>query len=317
MTARNQHYVWRYYLTAWQNNDGLINCLLRGKMLRTNPRNIMAERDFYKMSRFTQSDIAFFATWLDRLESKEMAELHWFILDMMLFGTTMNDMIQRSDLPDDAKWMAQSAVIEGHERIHGMIEAGALPTIRQLRQGCTSSLENDKAAIAFFRYVGHQYCRTKSVRDAIEHTLRQPSPIGDLSRLANIMCLCVAENIGVWLFSVRSDLDVCMLQNDNDIDFITGDQPLVNLAGGDGLRPPDELVLYYPVSPRLAMIIARSRHGIRATNVPRRTVERLNDFIRWRSRVCLVSESRELLQNFAKRPLSKRPSGARMLSRLR
>ena len=318
MTARNQHYVWRYHLTAWQHDDGLVNCLLRGKLLRTNPRNILAQRDFYKLTSITRGDIAFFRAWLDRLESREMAELHQHTFETMVLGTTMNDIIQRSsDVPDDAKLLAQSAVIEAHERIHGMIEKKVLPTIRQLRNGCIDGLSTDETTIGFYRFVGHQYCRTKSVRDAISDVLAQPNPFGDFSRLAHILCLCIAENIAVWLFAARSDIDVCMLENDHDIEFITGDQTIVNLLGGDGLRPPGELLLYYPLSPRRAIVLARKRHELRGRHVSRSTVEMLNDFIRWKSRTCLVATSRDVLQGFLDRPRERRPSGGQVLSELR
>lgn len=318
MTARNQHYVWRYHLTAWQHDDGLVNCLLRGKLLHTNPRNILAQRDFYKLTSITRGDIVFFRTWLDRLESREMAKLHQYVFETMVLGTTMNDIIQRrSDLPEDAKLVAQSAVIEAHERIHGMIEKEVLPTIRQLRNGCIDCLSKDETAIRFFRFVGHQYCRTKRVRDAIAAVLAQPNPFGDFSRLAHILCLCVAENIAAWLFIARSDIDVCMLENDHDIEFITGDQPIVNLMSGDGLRPPDEMVLYYPVSPRWAIVLARKRHKLRAKHLSRSTVEVLNEFIRWHSRICLVARSSDILQGFRDRPLVRMPSGNQALSKLR
>lgn len=43
-----------------------------------------------------------------------------------------------------------------------------------------------------------------------------------------------------------------LLKNENNISFITGDQPVINLSG-DGVNIPKETILYYPITPKIAI----------------------------------------------------------------
>ena len=66
MTIRNQHFVWRYYLEAWQNEDGLVISSRKGNILPpTNPRNLMAQRYYYKLSKFTSPDVVILSSFIE------------------------------------------------------------------------------------------------------------------------------------------------------------------------------------------------------------------------------------------------------------
>jgi hypothetical protein len=76
----------------------------------------------------------------------------------------------------------------------------------------------------------------------------------DISRLWDIASLILATNIGCSLFLGRKQQQLVLLDNRTEIEFITGDQPLINLHVGNRPQPPSKLSLYYPLSPRVAMI---------------------------------------------------------------
>jgi hypothetical protein len=61
-------------------------------------------------------------------------------------------------------------------------------------------------------------------------------------------------NIGASLLHERKRRKLVLIENSTDVTFITGDQPVINLHGG---RPhlPTTLSLYYPLAPRLALIL--------------------------------------------------------------
>ena len=58
MATRHQHYVWRHYLEGWHAHDMLVTSLVGDKLVRTKPRNIMVERDFYRLRAITPADAA-------------------------------------------------------------------------------------------------------------------------------------------------------------------------------------------------------------------------------------------------------------------
>lgn len=66
-----------------------------------------------------------------------------------------------------------------------------------------------------------------------------------------------AFNIGMSLFLERKQRKLVLLDNNTDVPFITGDQPIINMRG-DGMRPPTELCFYYPVSPRSALLLTEA-----------------------------------------------------------
>ena len=46
-----------------------------------------------------------------------------------------------------------------------------------------------------------------------------------------------------------------VIQNTTSLPFITGDQPIINMKAEVGDKEPEELVLYYPLSPEVAIIV--------------------------------------------------------------
>ena len=60
MTTRMQHYVWRKYLEAWQQDSGQIYCSRNGgRTFRSNPTKVMKKRDYYSLPRIRKADVAF------------------------------------------------------------------------------------------------------------------------------------------------------------------------------------------------------------------------------------------------------------------
>ena len=163
--------------------------------------------------------------------------------------------------------------------------------------------------MAFFRFIAHQYFRTKRIRESFERVLSQTSPDHDFGHLANVVSHIGAENVGASLFVDRNEFDIIFLESKGNIEFITGDQPVVNLLGtGDGSETT-ELALYYPISPVLACLLVPSNLKLSATDIPDAIVKQFNDLIAWESRHFLVASSDRVLQGILSKPSSQnRPS---------
>ena len=121
MTTRIQHYVWRHYLEAWQDQDGLVHCARNGEILpSTKPRNIMAERDFYKLPRITKVDADFLQALLGSTKSVELREVHRYLIKALAHISTASELIQRSERASaEEKRYAQGVVIEIEESYRG------------------------------------------------------------------------------------------------------------------------------------------------------------------------------------------------------
>lgn len=60
-----------------------------------------------------------------------------------------------------------------------------------------------------------------------------------------------ATNLASSFVRQRREYRIVLLQNQSEVPFITGDQPVINLRGVDVER----VDLYYPLRPNLAMIL--------------------------------------------------------------
>ena len=66
---------------------------------------------------------------------------------------------------------------------------------------------------------------------------------------------CFPESpIPTSLFLGRKRQQLVLLHNNTEVGFITGDQPVINLHGGNRPKPPTKLSMYYPISPTAALI---------------------------------------------------------------
>ena len=297
MVTRRQHYVWRYYLEAWQQENGSVNCLRADKIFATNPSNVMVERDFYKLSRITRADVEFIEAFVRRVPSSALRALHRNLIKKLVWIAHANDWIQKHEgIPVAEKSAAQAVVIEAEELLHGGIENEALPLLEELRQKRTGFLCNQETAITFFHFIAHQYFRTKRIRESIGKALSNPDPKQDRSHLKNLMAYFGATNVGASLFRDRDKFEIVFVENKTDRGFIAGDQPIVNLLATQDDVPPEELAFYYPLAPDLAIIVSREDYKLRALDP--KTFEQLNDFVAWNSQHFLISDSVTILEKY-------------------
>lgn len=315
MTTRIQHYVWRHYLEAWQDEDRLVHCSRNGKILpATKPRNIMAERDFYKLPRITRVDAEFLQALIGSTKAVELRESHLYLVNALARISTASELIKQSDRASaKEKRYAQDVVIEIEEKLHGQVEQEALPILDELRNRRSEFISTDESAIAFFHFIAHQYFRTKRIRTAIGEELSQIGHYHDFARLANIVCHIGAVNVGGSLFVDRNEFDIAFLDDRYDVGFITGDQPVVNLLGTGDSRETTELALSFPVSPDISCLVVPRDYEVHSAVIPGNVVEELNDLVAWESKDFLVAKSNKRLQTIVSRSSSTRPSGRKIL----
>ena len=299
MVTRIQHYVWKHYLKAWQQLNGFVHCLRQGKVFSSNPKNLMVERDFYALKTISRTDVAFILAFFMK-SNPHLLRINWNLLVEWATIANMNEVLQKEEnvLPSDKSYMRQ-VVIESMEKFHANIESGFVPILQELRNQKTRFMTSDMTAIQFFHFVAHQYFRTKLMRNRISDGLRRENNGQDFSHLTNTMCAFFANNLGGTLFVDRSDFSINFLNAPNGTSFITGDQPIVNLLATGDDTPPKELALYYPISPKLAVLLAPKRCQTSFRIVTLEVMENLNSHIGWNSSEFLVSYSKDTLTQIA------------------
>src|SRR6516225_8413694 len=106
----------------------------------------------------------------------------------------------------------------------------------------------------FFDFLLTQYTRTKEIREkSIQRVQAENGQ--DLRRIWPILSLVFGRDIGATLFAERDRRTLALIENQTGSSFITGDQPVINLHGQQSPEPTETVSLYYPVTPRLALML--------------------------------------------------------------
>ena len=318
MSIRTQHYVWRHYIDAWKNEDGLVHYSRNGTILpATNPRNIMAQRDFYRLPQFSKTDANFLKLFFRSTGTSALRNSHFTLIDNFTYVARANELIQRSSRTSvEEKDYARDVVIETEEKLQGRIEQDALPILEQLRKKRCEFISNNKMAIAFFRFIAHQYFRTKRIRTDIGEELSRIMPSREFSHLANIICHISAENVGASLFVDRNNFNIIFLDDRDGVGFVTGDQPIINLMATGAGRETTELTMYYPLTPNLSCLVAPRESKLCSVDIPGPFVGEFNDLVAWESRNFLIANSKGILQNTLRRTSLTRPAARQIIDSL-
>ena len=94
---------------------------------------------------------------------------------------------------------------------------------------------------------------TKGIKAVTIASLEEKNGI-DLTKTWDIISPMLATNLGAGLYLERKARKLILVRNTTGTEFITGDQPTINLVGETG-KPVETVVTYYPVSPFLALIL--------------------------------------------------------------
>lgn len=298
MASDNQHYVWQHYVRAWCDNKGRVHFKRKGNdPLVTNPKNIMAEKGFYKLRELDRLDLRLLESYIAHSGSPSLRQTHRNLLRMFVLIVEDNKLTQSNNQasPDEKK-KAQDLVVKAEDMLHGGIEKSAIPVLDDLRHGRNDFINSDESAMIFFFYLAQQYCRTKAVREPIKEYCSRLSAHHNFANVANIMCYIAGTNIGGSLYGERKNFDVVFVECGGNNNFVTGDQPVINLManrhGGDTTRT----ILYYPLSPTLSCVVASKTYDLKSRQVPDEIVEKLNGFIAANSFQFIVGNCENTIQ---------------------
>jgi Protein of unknown function (DUF4238) len=283
MKKKKQHYVWRFYLRKWAINEQ-IYCRSAGKIFQANLMNIASENYFYKLKELSTKDIAFIRKlFIDNTpEVLQKLNSNWVDIFTVVFNVkTILESGGKLDGKAEAEF--EETIINFEEDIQGKIEDGALPFLERLHKEDVSFYSEQESNIAFNYYLAVQYFRTNRIKKSV---LEESSkyPMFGLDKIWNVASHILATNLAYSLHVERQHFKCFLLKNTTDIPFITGDQPVINTYGNQDqprALSHDELELFYPIGPLLALLITRrkDRYASETTVIDREEVLRYNSLI--------------------------------------
>lgn len=145
------------------------------------------------------------------------------------------------------------------EDLHAVIEHNAVKYLDALRAERLELVTDDDNALAeFLHFLCVQYTRTKNLRSKVLGAFEGQDTFGaNVENCWGLMSHVLATNLGYGLFVRKAELDFFILRTPAEAAFITSDQPVINTKA---VEAPDnteaeELELFYPLSPRQALLI--------------------------------------------------------------
>ncbi|MBL3587177.1 DUF4238 domain-containing protein [Rhodovulum sulfidophilum] len=157
------------------------------------------------------------------------------------------------------------------ENTHAHIERDARSVINSLAKGDFKALSNRENLLNFLVYFGHQITRTRAFKDkgiasleAVRKEVGHDHGIAEtLSDGWWFVSFIFGMNIGWSLYVNREAYKHCLLLNVGEEDFITSDQPIVNIhpmAARASLTAPDDDAcdFFYAITPRVGFAINKS-----------------------------------------------------------
>jgi len=255
MKKRGQHYVWRYYLRAWAPNDQ-IQCLRNGKIYSANIRDVANQRDFYRLRELTPQDIALIDQLAIQPSPKVSQDRHRQLVRVFsLIASTKAKLDDDPSTTPEVRAQLDEIVNNTEEDLHAGIESRAIDALRAMLEGDTGFFHDDQAVIPFFHFLGIQMLRTKRFQDKmIALSTRANNPI-DYFRIGQVLRHIYGSNIGGSLYVERKNHRLVLLNTPEDVQLLTNDHPVVNTCATHDEFGPDELEIYYPISPTKAMLL--------------------------------------------------------------
>lgn len=260
--TKKQHYVWRHYLRAWAHHEK-IWCAMDGKKIKTNLMGVAQERYFYRVGEMTERDVHILkGTLIDSISNpvRRQNAAAWIPLVQGLFSSRApllklgipQDVLDRI-LEDQSKQIG--------EDYQGMIESSGIEYLNSLLQSDDSFITSQDSYMQFVFFLMSQYFRTLRIRQNLKRSLEDRLP-GYVDRSMATIIPVMATITASAIISGERGLKPYLISNETDLDFITGDQPIINTFAAD--LGPEEIVeneeeFYYPISPKKAFLLSKNK----------------------------------------------------------
>lgn len=294
--TRRQHYVNRKYLTSWNIKKGKDLVRVQFKDHRgikeINPKNINVANWFYEIFPITNYEMEYILSFFDEntknkfvcskvdytsplsvscamVTIKNATYPHpvLSLFDSLLFGCRFMNEVSLNAL-ETMKEQNKTVL----EEFHCLVESIGYPFLEKVLISDVKSITDDDIN-NFIQFAMVQYMRTMVMKKRISNSI---PPTCDFDHVWPLLHFSIAFNTALSILNCITD--VIIIDNKTSTRFITGDQPIVNLAVEYG-NIPEELILYYPLSPEFAVkIIPHIHEKVNSTAVFNKTTVMMTDF---------------------------------------
>ena len=255
--TKRQHYVWRYYLSQWTDNqtvEGNLFCCRNGKIFFTGLMNIGQENYFYKFINI--SDVE--EWWIEQLciyknLENELKQIDKIWLESYRFPFKLIEQLNSLGIKNEK--LFQDIINQGEESIYSKIEEIGKPYLDKILKEDCSFYDNFDDKFIFNLFICEQYFRTKK---RLEELKSSNAFNMDYTKIWGPMRHIFSTNLAVNLTNTKEkQFKLKFINNKTSVNFITGDQPIINRYSTKESQGKvlDKFEFYYPITPKLAILI--------------------------------------------------------------
>lgn len=271
---RAHHYVWQHYLLAWANESQQISCYDKNqnKLYVTNTKNTAQQRDFYQLNELTIEDLFYIKSLacINKTTQPDIKESlsSWNQIYEMLFAIQqLFEYFKKSKDGNNQilELLKKKLQFEAIENFHCVFEDVGIKYLDLIRQMDISFFDDPICKAEFLLFLSMQYVRTEKMQSSIRQIMSKDGKndiaiqkafgklVNPISSTIDNHWNLISCNYAVSYSRDISNHSVILLINNSGTDFITSDQPIINV---DSLSNPiTKLDFYYPVSPKLAILV--------------------------------------------------------------
>lgn len=292
---------WQHYLNAWA-VEGSFCCYRQKdtKLFPTQPKVVASQTYFYETQRLTDADKKYLEDFISGATDERLRELNRDYVKMTQLSFDLRERLAcadllpaaRAELQDELRWVERNLI----ERYHASIENKCQDILDSLRNESDIFYHDEVRCADFLYFLSLQYFRTARMREGLSN-LPSYVPGHDPRRTGAVLNHIHATNVGASLYRERKVYRIVFLGNGTTIPFIAGDQPIINMLDP---KATDDLEFYYPLAPRLAMVLTKDavKFSDRARYVTGFEVERYNYAIYSKSDEQVYSNDQSYLRSF-------------------
>nr|WP_272870737.1 DUF4238 domain-containing protein [Vibrio sp. B1-2] len=261
---RKHHHVWANYLLRWSTNNRDLFCVTsKGNIDFTSVRGLVMEKDFYQLTPLEQKHIDAILMFSSGSPEKLQEQHKNYLWDFLKVQRVENAYKSANIQNDEAEQAILASKCNLLENLHTAHENAAAHILEELARGNIETLKNDQNMISFMMYLGHQVARTKNFKVRCITGMKKNKP--ELGKIMEhswwFFSYMFGMNMGLSLYSSRQNDNHTLLENNTNSNFITSDQPAINVhycVKDDVFQAPENMDLYYPISPKYSYVITES-----------------------------------------------------------
>ncbi|MDT0644990.1 DUF4238 domain-containing protein [Zunongwangia sp. F363] len=255
---KRQHYVWRRYLRSWSNSKDLIPSLIKfeKKIATTNLMNVAQEKFYYSLQEFSKEEEIALKGIISNLSNQDTEVIFQEYYELFTSYSKLKRAIKNNEIPesklveieDKLDLMKSNLMEDFHSDFESFGEKlMQIKTVEDLK-----FLDDDESELKTIIFLCFQYVRTKRMQNIFTQKFQGHYKI--LPKYFHILSFVLATGMANGFRNYKKTKFV-FIENISSTDFITSDQPIINLKEDERDEKGNVISLefFYPLNPTIAL----------------------------------------------------------------